>query len=200
LNEFEGVILLITQLNGFFSLPFILASIIIFIIIWHLFLLHETRSKNQNRNRSKIGINRNLNKILFNVYFTLKDIFGFILFLIIFMFINLQYPFIFRDSDNFTEANLLVTPTHIQPEWYFLFAYAILRSIPNKLGGMIALLSSILILYTLKWIKYIKSNTFYPINQLIYWFFINNFILLTYIGRQVIELFSIHNYQTNSIN
>jgi len=116
------------------------------------------------------------------------------------MFINLQYPFIFRDSDNFTEANLLVTPTHIQPEWYFLFAYAILRSIPNKLGGMIALLSSILILYTLKWIKYIKSNTFYPINQLIYWFFINNFILLTYIGRQVIELFSIHNYQTNSIN
>jgi quinol-cytochrome oxidoreductase complex cytochrome b subunit len=65
---------------------------------------------------------------------------------------------------------------------------------------MIALLSSILILYTLKWIKYIKSNTFYPINQLIYWFFINNFILLTYIGRQVIELFSIHNYQTNSIN
>jgi ubiquinol-cytochrome c reductase cytochrome b subunit len=66
------------------------------------------------------------------------------------MFINLQYPFIFRDSDNFTEANLLVTPTHIQPEWYFLFAYAILRSIPNKLGGMIALLSSILILYTLK--------------------------------------------------
>jgi ubiquinol-cytochrome c reductase cytochrome b subunit len=169
-------------LNRFFSFHFILPFIIIFIIILHLYFLHETGSKNP------LGVNRNFNKIPFNIYFTLKDTFGFILLFIIFIIINLQYPFIFRDPDNFTEANPLVTPTHIQPEWYFLFAYAILRSIPNKLGGIIALLSSILVLYTLKWIKYhIKSNAFYPLNQIIYWLFINNFILLTYIGRQVIE-------------
>jgi len=82
----------------------------------------------------------------FNIYFTYKDLYGFILFFIIFIFINLRYPFIFNDPDNFTEINYL---THIQPEWYFLFAYTILRSIPN-LGGIIALLASILILYTLK--------------------------------------------------
>jgi len=169
-------------LNRFFSLHFILPFIIIFIILIHLFFLHETGSKNP------IGLNRNFYKIPFNIYFTLKDLIGFIIFFIIFIFINLQYPYIFRDPDNFIEANPLVTPTHIQPEWYFLFAYAILRSIPNKLGGIIALLASILILYTLKWNKYhIKSNTFYPFNQFIYWLFINNFILLTYIGRQVIE-------------
>jgi len=100
-----------STLNRFFSLHFILPFIIIFIIILHLrFFLHETGSKNP------LGINRNLNKIPFNIYFTLKDTFGFILFLVIFTFINLQYPFIFRDPDNFAEANPLVTPIHIQPE------------------------------------------------------------------------------------
>jgi len=141
-------------LNRFFSFHFILPFIIIFIIILHLYFLHETGSKNP------LGINRNFNKIPFNIYFTLKDTFGFILLFIIFIIINLQYPFIFRDPDNFTEANPLVTPTHIQPEWYFLFAYAILRSIPNKLGGIIALLSSILVLYTLKWIKFYSFNLY----------------------------------------
>jgi len=182
-------------LNRFFSLHFILPFIILFLIILHLFFLHETGSKNP------LGLNRNFYKIPFNVYFRLKDLYGFILFIIIFIVINLQYPFLFNDPDNFIEANALVTPTHIQPEWYFLFAYAILRSIPNKLGGVIALLSSILILYSLKWTKcHIKSNSFYPVNQIIFWLFVRNFIILTFIGRQPIEPPFIKISQILSIN
>lgn len=169
-------------LNRFFSIHFILPFIISLIVIIHLFFLHETGSSNP------LGTNRNLYKIPFHNYFTIKDTLGFIIFIIIFWIINLEYPYIFRDPDNFTPANPMVTPLHIQPEWYFLFAYAILRSIPNKLGGVIALLSSIFILYFLPLI-YTKFNSIalYPLNQLLYWLFINTFILLTWAGAQVIE-------------
>jgi ubiquinol-cytochrome c reductase cytochrome b subunit len=100
-------ILYYATLNRFFFFHFILSFVIIFIILIYLFFLHETGQKNS------IGINRNFNKIPFNIYFTLKDAFGFIIFSIIFIFINLQYPFIFRDLDNFIEANTLIAPTHI---------------------------------------------------------------------------------------
>lgn len=169
-------------LNRFFSLHFILPFIILMIVILHLFFLHITGSSNP------LGTNRNLNKIPFHIYFTFKDILGFIFFLFIFSVIILQYPYIFSDPDNFIPANPIVTPIHIQPEWYFLFAYAILRSIPNKLGGVLALLASILILYTLPFLNpKTLTFTFSPINQLLYWIFINNFILLTWGGAQVIE-------------
>lgn len=169
-------------LNRFFSLHFILPFIIIIIIILHLFFLHSTGSSNP------LGTNRNLNKIPFHTYFSIKDFLGFIFLLLIFTIIIFQYPYIFRDPDNFTPANPIITPIHIQPEWYFLFAYAILRSIPNKLGGVIALLSSILILYVLPFSS-LKTPTFtfsFP-NQLLYWIFINNFLLLTWRGAQIIE-------------
>jgi len=169
-------------LNRFYSLHFILPFIILFIILLHLFFLHETGSSNP------LGLNRNLYKIPFHIYFTIKDIYGFIIFIIIFLLINLEYPYIFSDPDNFLPANPIVTPIHIQPEWYFLFAYAILRSIPNKLGGVIALLFSILILYFLPLINSkLNSLSFYPLNQIIFWIFRNIFILLTWIGSQVIE-------------
>lgn len=169
-------------LNRFFSLHFILPFIILMIVILHLFFLHITGSSNP------LGTNGNLNKIPFHIYFTFKDILGFIFFLLMFTIIILQYPYMFRDPDNFIPANPIVTPIHIQPEWYFLFAYAILRSIPNKLGGVLALLASILILYTLPFLNP-KTLTFRfsPINQLLYWIFINNFFLLTWGGAQVIE-------------
>lgn len=169
-------------LNRFFSLHFILPFIVIIIVILHLFFLHTTGSSNP------LGTNRNLNKISFHTYFSIKDFLGFIFSLLIFTIIIFQYPYIFRDPDNFIPANPIITPIHIQPEWYFLFAYAILRSIPNKLGGVIALLSSILILYTLPFFN-LKTPTFtfsFP-NQLLYWIFINNFLLLTWGGAQVIE-------------
>lgn len=170
-------------LNRFYSLHFILPFIILIIVTIHLFFLHLTGSSNP------LGTNRNINKIPFHIYFTSKDIYGFRFFIFFFFLINLETPYIFRDPDNFLPANPIVTPIHIQPEWYFLFAYAILRSIPNKLGGVIALLSSIIILYFLPLIS-IKFNslTLYPINQYSYWIFLNIFILLTWAGAQPIEL------------
>lgn len=169
-------------LNRFFSLHFILPFIIIIAVIFHLYSLHITGSNNP------LGTNSNLYKLPFHLYFTLKDLLGFIIFLSIFSLIIIQYPYIFNDPDNFTPANPIRTPTHIQPEWYFLFAYAILRSIPNKLGGVLALIISIIILYFVPIINLkILSITFNPIAQILFWLFINNFILLSWLGSQLIE-------------
>jgi len=170
-------------LNRFYSIHFILPFLILIFIILHLFFLHKTGSSNP------LGTNRNYYKIPFHIYFTLKDLIGFIIFLFIFIIIILEYPYIFCDPDNFLPANPLITPTHIQPEWYFLFAYAILRSIPNKLGGVIALISSILIIYLIPFYNksVINSSIFYPINQYLYWSFITTFIILTWLGAQPIE-------------
>nr|YP_009735151.1 cytochrome b [Acropyga myops]QBG38638.1 cytochrome b [Acropyga myops] len=169
-------------LNRFYSLHFILPFIMIIMVMLHLIFLHSTGSSNP------LGTPSNLNKIPFHLYFSLKDIFGCMMFMLMFWIINLKYPYMFSDPDNFIPANSLITPTHIQPEWYFLFAYGILRSIPNKLGGVIALLSSIMIWYTLPFTNLkMNSLTFYPMNQLLYWMFINTFMLLTWIGAQMIE-------------
>lgn len=127
-------------MNRFFVIHFIFPFLILIFIIIHLLFLHQKGSNNP------LGLNRNIIKISFFPYFIYKDILGFIRFLIIFSYLIFISPYLLRDPDNFSEANPLSTPVHIQPEWYFLFAYAILRSIPNKLGGVIALLISILIL------------------------------------------------------
>lgn len=171
-------------LNRFYSLHFILPFIILILIILHLYFLHIYGSSNPT------GTNRNLNKIYFHIYFTFKDILGFILIINIFIFIIYQKPYIFSDPDNFIQANPLITPTHIQPEWYFLFAYAILRSIPNKLGGVIALLISIISFYYLPIIKIQNFQILTPHNiyiQLIIWIFFTNFLILTWLGAQPIE-------------
>nr|YP_009868549.1 cytochrome b [Dolichoderus quadripunctatus]QKG63371.1 cytochrome b [Dolichoderus quadripunctatus] len=169
-------------LNRFYSIHFILPFLILMLVIIHLFFLHETGSSNP------LGTNSNYYKIPFHLYFTLKDIYGFMLFLFIFTMLILQYPYMFCDPDNFIPANSMTTPIHIQPEWYFLFAYAILRSIPNKLGGVLALLSSILILYFLPLFNsMMNSLIFYPMNQWLYWMFISVFMMLTWLGAQVIE-------------
>ena len=128
-------------LNRFFSLHFILPLVILFIVILHLFALHLTGSSNP------LGSNYNNYKISFHPYFSIKDLLGFYIILFIFIIINFQYPYYLGDPDNFKIANPINTPTHIKPEWYFLFAYSILRAIPNKLGGVIGLVISILILY-----------------------------------------------------
>lgn len=182
-------------LNRFYSIHFIIPFMILFIVIIHLFFLHQSGSSNP------LGLNRNLNKIYFHPYFTLKDIFGFIIIIYLFIIINLEYPYIFRDPDNFISANPIITPLHIQPEWYFLFAYGILRSIPNKLGGVIALISSIIILYLVPIFnpRLLNSISFYPLNQLFYWIYINTFIILTWAGAQIIEYPYIHIRQIFSI-
>lgn len=170
-------------LNRFYSIHFILPFIILFLVIIHLVFLHDTGSTNP------IGLNRNYYKIPFNPYYTIKDIIGFIIIISILILISILNPYILSDPENFNIANSIITPVHIQPEWYFLFAYAILRSIPNKLGGVIALLISILILLILPFNKNykIKGFKFYWINKILFWIFFYLFIVLTWIGARSVE-------------
>lgn len=170
-------------LTRFFSFHFLFPFIIAAFTIIHLLFLHQTGSNNP------LGINRNSDKIPFHPYFSYKDIFGFIVILISLTFLTLIAPYILGDPDNFIPANPLVTPPHIQPEWYFLFAYAILRSIPNKLGGVIALVASIAILFILPFTNKFtfQSNQFYPINQILFWVITITVVLLTWIGARPVE-------------
>nr|YP_009116319.1 cytochrome b [Limnephilus decipiens]BAQ19278.1 cytochrome b [Limnephilus decipiens] len=165
-------------LNRFFMFHFILPFIILAVSMIHLMFLHQTGSSNP------LSINNNIDKIPFHPFFSFKDMVGFFIMIITLMFISLYKPFMLSDPDNFIPANPMVTPIHIQPEWYFLFAYAILRSIPNKLGGVIALMMSIMILVILPFtmMKSIKGNQFYPLNKFIFWTFITIFWLLTWLG------------------
>lgn len=170
-------------LTRFFTFHFIIPFIVAAFVIIHLLFLHQTGSNNP------MGINRNLDKIPFHPYFTFKDITGFIVLLILLTILSLINPYLLGDPDNFTPANPLVTPVHIQPEWYFLFAYAILRSIPNKLGGVIALVISIAILFIIPFSfnNKFRSIQFYPINQLLFWIYTSIVILLTWIGARPVE-------------
>lgn len=170
-------------LTRFFTFHFILPFIVLAITIIHLLFLHETGSNNP------IGLNSNIDKIPFHPYFTYKDITGFIIIIIILILLVLIRPNLLGDPDNFIPANPLVTPVHIQPEWYFLFAYAILRSIPNKLGGVIALILSIAILIILPFyhLRKFRGIQFYPINQILFWIIVVTVILLTWIGARPVE-------------
>nr|AEP27505.1 cytochrome b [Barynotus obscurus] len=170
-------------LTRFFAFHFILPFIILALIIVHLMFLHQSGSSNP------IGTKSNMDKVPFNPYFILKDLVGFIVMLMFLTILTLKNPYFLSDPDNFIPANPLVTPIHIQPEWYFLFAYAILRSIPNKLGGVIALIMSISILYTLPFTnkKMYKSTQFYPLNKFLVWSFFTVVVLLTWIGARPVE-------------
>lgn len=170
-------------LTRFFTFHFILPFIVTAFVIIHLLFLHQTGSNNP------LGTNRNIDKAPFHPYFSFKDIVGFIIIIFSLTILSLYNPYLLGDPDNFVPANPLVTPVHIQPEWYFLFAYAILRSIPNKLGGVIALVLSIAILYILPFTnkKKFLRNQFYPINKILFWWFITMFLLLTWIGARPVE-------------
>nr|YP_010140024.1 cytochrome b [Aulacochilus grouvellei]QQK56323.1 cytochrome b [Aulacochilus grouvellei] len=170
-------------LNRFFALHFLMPFIVSAMTIMHLMFLHKTGSNNP------LGLKSDIDKIPFHPYFSYKDIVGFLFMIFMLLTISLITPNLLGDPDNFIPANPLVTPIHIQPEWYFLFAYAILRSIPNKLGGVIALLMSIVILYSLPLTnkKKIQSLQFYPMNKIMFWSFISIIFLLTWIGARPVE-------------
>nr|YP_010417096.1 cytochrome b [Paectes cristatrix]YP_010417118.1 cytochrome b [Psimada quadripennis]USC54683.1 cytochrome b [Paectes cristatrix]USC54705.1 cytochrome b [Psimada quadripennis] len=170
-------------LTRFYTFHFLFPFIILMLTMIHLLFLHQTGSNNP------LGLNSNLDKIPFHPFFTYKDLIGFIILLFILTILTLTNPYLLGDPDNFMPANPLVTPAHIQPEWYFLFAYAILRSIPNKLGGVIALVMSILILMILPFTfnKKIQGIQFYPINQIFFWIMVVTVILLTWIGARPVE-------------
>lgn len=170
-------------LTRFFTFHFLLPFIVAAIVIIHLLFLHQTGSNNP------LGLNRRIDKIPFHPYFTYKDIVGFIIILTALILLTLINPYLLGDPDNFIPANPLVTPVHIQPEWYFLFAYAILRSIPNKLGGVLALVLSIAILAILPFSNKSKFRgiQFYPINQVLFWSLLTIVLLLTWIGARPVE-------------
>nr|YP_009353182.1 cytochrome b [Rhombodera brachynota]AOY36162.1 cytochrome b [Rhombodera brachynota]AVE15599.1 cytochrome b [Rhombodera brachynota] len=169
-------------LNRFFTFHFVLPFIVAAAVMIHLLFLHQTGSNNP------LGLNSNIDKIPFHPYFTFKDTLGFIILFMLLSILSLKEPYILGDPDNFTPANPLVTPVHIQPEWYFLFAYAILRSIPNKLGGVIALVMSIAILFFMPLtITNSRGLQYYPINQFMFWSMVVIVILLTWIGARPVE-------------
>nr|AZQ21163.1 cytochrome b [Rhaetus westwoodii] len=170
-------------LTRFFALHFLLPFIVTALVMIHLLFLHQTGSNNP------LGTNSNLDKIPFHPYYSYKDIFGFIMMTATLVLLVLVSPNLLGDPENFIPANPLVTPIHIQPEWYFLFAYAILRSIPNKLGGVVALLMSIAILLIIPFInkKKFQSTQFYPMNKFLFWTFVAIVALLTWIGARPVE-------------
>nr|YP_009740977.1 cytochrome b [Sinopodisma lofaoshana]QID04004.1 cytochrome b [Sinopodisma lofaoshana] len=170
-------------LNRFFTFHFVLPFMIAAMAAIHLFFLHQTGSNNP------LGLNGNIEKIPFHPYFTFKDSITFIFMTSLLIMLCLINPYLLGDPDNFIPANPLVTPIHIQPEWYFLFAYAILRSIPNKLGGVIALFLSISILMILPFYNKttFRGIQFYPINQIMFWIMVIIVILLTWIGKRPVE-------------
>jgi len=159
-------------LNRFFSLHYLMPFLIAGLTIIHLSLLHKDGSNNP------LGININVETIPFYPYFYVKDLFAFFILLFVFSVFVFFFPNILGHPDNYIPANPLVTPAHIVPEWYFLPFYAILRSIPDKLGGVIAMVSAILVLLLLPFINtsVIRSTKFRPIFAIFLW----NELLISY--------------------
>lgn len=170
-------------LTRFFIIHFLLPFLISSTIIIHLLFLHQTGSNNP------LGSNSNQDKISFHPFYSFKDLLGAIFLIWILLILCLTSPFLLGDTENFSPANPLVTPVHIQPEWYFLFAYAILRSIPNKLGGVIALVLSVSILFIIPFLPNdkLQGTQFFPFKQITFWLFINIVIILTWIGARPVE-------------
>lgn len=170
-------------LNRFFSFHYLFPFILAALAVVHLIALHEHGSNNP------LGVDGNIDKVPFHPYYSIKDLFGYAIFTIFFAFFVFFAPNVLGHPDNYIPANPLVTPAHIVPEWYFLFAYAILRSIPDKLLGVIALFSSLIVLFALPHVHTckIRSLQFRPIGKIMFWFLVADFLLLTYIGQCPVE-------------
>jgi hypothetical protein len=160
-------------------MPFLIAGL----TLLHLSLLHKEGSNNP------LGINHAIDTIAFYPYFYVKDLFSFLILVCVFSFFLFFYPNALGHADNYIPANPLVTPPHIVPEWYFLPFYAILRSIPDKLGGVVAMISAILVLFLLPIINTseTRSSKFRPIFKIIYWCLFSDFIILGWIGQKPVE-------------
>uniref|UniRef100_A0AAU7LKM0 Cytochrome b n=1 Tax=Syrbatus sp. 2 RRMO-2024a TaxID=3154168 RepID=A0AAU7LKM0_9COLE len=174
-------------LMRFYSLHFFLPFMMLSVIIMHLIFLHYYKSNNPT------SLNY-YDMIPFYPYYMYKDLYYYMIYIFIFILICLIKPYLFLDPDNFNPSNPLTTPIHIQPEWYFLFAYTILRSIPNKLGGVFLLSLSIYSLMLMPMLKF-NSSKFKPSNKINFWIFSANFIIMSWAGAQPIEFpFTIINY------
>lgn len=167
-------------LNRFFSLHYLLPFVLAALVMIHFLTLHDSGSSNP------LGISSNLDKTAFHPYFVFKDFVTFFLFLLVLALTVTQYPNLMGHSDNYIPANPMSTPASIVPEWYLLPFYAILRSIPNKLFGVLAMFASLVILLVLPFtdISRIRGNKFRPIMKHAFWSFVVVFILLFWIGSQ----------------
>nr|AJI44501.1 cytochrome b [Stegastes flavilatus] len=170
-------------LTRFFAFHFLIPFIVAAATMVHLLFLHETGSNNP------VGLLSKSDKISFHPYFSYKDLAGFGFLLLILVLLAVFAPNMMGDPDNFTPANPMVTPPHIKPEWYFLFAYAILRSFPNKLGGVLALLASILVLMLVPFLHTAnhRSLVYRPSSQFCFWLLIADIAILTWIGGMPVE-------------
>ena len=170
-------------LNRFFSLHYLTPFLIVGVVGLHLILLHQPGSNNP------LGINAILDRIPFYPYFYVKDLFGFFVFVVFFSFFIIYAPNYLGHPDNYIEANPLVTPAHIVPEWYFLHFYAILRTIPDKLGGVILMGVSIIIIASLPLIdtSLFRSTFFKPFSIVLFWYFLADSVSLGWIGQEIVE-------------
>nr|AAL83565.1 cytochrome b [Psammodynastes pulverulentus] len=182
-------------LTRFFALHFILPFTIISVSSIHILLLHNEGSSNP------LGTNSDIDKIPFHPYHSLKDTLMLTSLLTTLFIVMSFFPNLFNDPENFSKANPMVTPQHIKPEWYFLFAYGILRSVPNKLGGTLALIMSIAILTTAPFThtSIFRPMTFRPITQPIFWTLIVTFMTITWAATKPVEPPFITISQTTSI-
>ena len=167
-------------LTRFYALHYLFPFLIVGVVILHIIALHTHGSNNP------LGIDRSGPKdsISFHPYYTIKDLFGLSFVLTIFFLVVFYAPNYLGHPDNYIPADQLRTPSHIVPEWYFLPFYAILRAIPDKLVGVIAMVSSIMILFLLPWLdtSKVRSATFRPIYKKIYWFLVIDVVVLTWVG------------------
>jgi ubiquinol-cytochrome c reductase cytochrome b subunit len=171
-------------LNRFFSLHFFVPFIIAGVTIIHLALLHKDGSNNP------LGVSAdNSNKIPFYPYFFVKDLYAFYCFLFFFGFFVFYFPNVLGHPDNYIPADPMQTPPHIVPEWYFLPYYAILRSIPDKLGGVAAMGGALVILFAIPFTNTseIRSTKFRPIFKIFYWLLVADFIILGWVGQKPVE-------------
>ena len=169
-------------LNRFFSFHYLMPFILTALVIGHILILHEVKSNNP------IGINAP-DYVQFTPYYTVKDVLSIVIFWLFFSVFLYYYPNLLGHTDNYIKANPMVTPTHIVPEWYFLPFYAILRSVPNKLGGVVLLLASILVLLALPFYttSKVRSSAFRSVHKVMFWFFFSNCLILGWIGGKSIE-------------
>nr|AIS38201.1 cytochrome b [Brasilocerus sp. 2 DTA-2012] len=169
-------------LNRMFSLHFLLPFVLMMMSMIHIFFIHEKGSNNP------LGTNSNMDKMPFHLYFTYKDLVSMMITLTMMTLILMIDPYYFSDPENFIPANPLETPPHIKPEWYFLFAYSILRSIPNKLGGVVAMVSSIAILTVLPLMKKVNlSSQFCPLTKMNMWYLLLIMMMLTWLSTMPME-------------
>lgn len=166
-------------LTRFYALHYLLPFVVVALVVLHIFYLHISGRSNP------LGVSRSSYKVRFHYYYSVKDLYVFFVFIFIFMFVTLYFGYGLIDAENWIPADSFTTPNHIQPEWYFLFAYAILRSIPNKLGGVIGLLFSVVCLFVF---SIGRSNLLFsgfflnPFSRFVFWLFFSIFLLLTWLG------------------